>query len=156
MDDLANEFPAFNAAWKPFNQVYLTNGCVLNSHQMFTKAPINNLGHFNGQKIAGAGVDFDLAPPLRVSFNANKLLFHKTDTLEALRVQGPVRNDIGWDFSSAVIYRPGFIQNVVLRLSGAMLRPGDGFHDLFDNSEERGLYYSVLFNAVLTLSLIHI
>ena len=57
MDDLANEFPAFNAAWKPFNQVYLTNGCVLNSYQMFTKAPINNLGDFNGQKIAGAGVD---------------------------------------------------------------------------------------------------
>ncbi|MEO1251849.1 MAG: hypothetical protein AAFW81_05830 [Pseudomonadota bacterium] len=103
-----------------------------------------------GLILAGAGVDFDIAPPLRVSFNANHLWFHKTETLETLRVQGPIQRDIGWDFSSAVIYRPGFIQNVVLRLSGAMLRPGDGFHDLFDENEDRGLYYSVLFNAVLT------
>ena len=57
MDDLANEFPAFKAAWKPFNQIYLTNGCVLDSYQMFTKAPINSLSDFNGQKIAGAGVN---------------------------------------------------------------------------------------------------
>ncbi len=100
--------------------------------------------------LAGIGADFDITPPLRVSFNANHMWFHKTQTLETLRVQGPIDKEIGWDFSSAVIYRPGNIQNVVLRLSGAMLRPGDGFHDLFAENEDRGLYYSVLFNAVLT------
>ncbi len=100
--------------------------------------------------LAGAGADFDVLPPLRVSFNINRLWFHKTGTLETLRMQGAINNNIGWDASSAIIYRPGFIQNVVLRLSGAALRPGDGFNQLYDNNEGRNLYYSVLFNAVLT------
>lgn len=100
--------------------------------------------------LAGVGADFDVMAPLRISVNANRLWFHKTNTLEALRVQGNIDRDIGWDFSGSVIYRPGFIQNVVLRLSGAGLRPGDGFQDLFDDHERRGIYYSVLFNAVLT------
>lgn len=103
-----------------------------------------------GLILAGVGADFDVLPPLRISVNANRLWFHKTDTLEALRMQGGIDNSIGWDFSSAVIYRPGFIQNVVLRLSGAALRPERGFRDLFDNNEDDQLYYSVLFNAVLT------
>lgn len=103
-----------------------------------------------GLILAGIGADFDIAPPLRITFNANRLWFHKTETLQALRVQGAIDNDIGWDVSSAVIYRPGFVQNVVLRLSGAALRPNRGFKDLFDNNEDKPLYYSVLFNAVLS------
>ncbi len=103
-----------------------------------------------GLILAGVGADFDVLPPLRISFNANHLWFHKTDTLEALRVQGAIDNDIGWDISSAVIYRPKFIQNLVFRLSGAALVPSDGFRDLFDSNERDDLYYSVLFNAVLS------
>ncbi|XMO97897.1 hypothetical protein ABFZ83_05060 [Hyphococcus sp. DH-69] len=103
-----------------------------------------------GLILAGAGADFDVLPELRISLNANRLWFHKTDTLEALRVQGDIDNSIGWDLSSAAIYRPGFIQNVVLRLSGAALKPGDGFNALYDNNEKRDLYYSVLFNVVLS------
>ena len=103
-----------------------------------------------GLILAGAGADFDVLPELRVSVNLNHLWFQITDTLEALRVQGAIDNDIGWDASSAVIYRPDFIQNVVFRLSGAALRPGEGFKALYDNNENRDLYYSVLFNVVLT------
>ena len=40
-----------------FNQIYLTNGCVLDSYQMFTKKPVKSLADFKGQKIAGAGVN---------------------------------------------------------------------------------------------------
>ena len=57
MDKMAEDFPQFKAAWKPFNQIYLTNGCVLDSYQMFTKSPIKTLADFKGQKIAGAGVN---------------------------------------------------------------------------------------------------
>lgn len=103
-----------------------------------------------GLILAGAGADFDVLPALRLSANLNRLWFHKTDTLEALRMQGDIGNDIGWDVSAAAVYRPGFVQNVVLRLSGAALLPGDGFQDLFENTERDDLYYSVLFNAVLT------
>ena len=100
--------------------------------------------------LAGAGADFDVLPELRVSVNLNRLWFHKTDTLEALRVQGSIDRSIGWDYSAALTYRPDFIQNIVFRLSGAALEPGGGFRALYDNDEDRDLYYSVLFNAVLS------
>ena len=103
-----------------------------------------------GLILAGAGADFDVLPELRLSVNVNRLWFHKTDVIEALRVQGDIGKSIGWDYSAAVTYRPDFIQNVVFRLSGAALEPGDGFRALYDNNEDRDLYYSVLFNAVLT------
>lgn len=57
MDAMAEEFPQFKQAWKPFNQIYLTNGCVLDSYQMFTKQPVKSLADFKGKKIAGAGVN---------------------------------------------------------------------------------------------------
>ncbi len=103
-----------------------------------------------GLLLAGIGADFDVLPPLRLSFNVNHLWFQKTDVIEALRMQGDVGRDIGWDVSAAATYRPGFIQNVVFRLSGAALLPGGGFDDLFTNTERDSLYYSVLFNAVLS------
>lgn len=103
-----------------------------------------------GLILAGVGADFDVLPPLRLSFNVNHLWFQKTDVLESLRMQGDISRDIGWDVSTAAIYRPGFIQNVVFRLSGAALLPGEGLDDLFTNTERDSLYYSVLFNVVLS------
>ena len=103
-----------------------------------------------GLLLLGVGADADVLPSLRVSANANHLDFAKTGVLESLRHQGEVGHDIGWDLSTAAIWRPGFIQNVVLRLSGAVLLPGEGFNDLFDNADRRDAYYSVLLNAVVT------
>lgn len=57
MDAMAAKFPQFKAAWKPFNQVYLTNGCVLDSYQMFTKKKVTSMSAFKGMKVAGAGVN---------------------------------------------------------------------------------------------------
>ena len=70
--------------------------------------------------------------------------------LEALRKQGTIRNDIGWDLSAAAIWRPFATQNIVFRLSGALLQPGTGFRDLFANQPRDDRYYSVLANAILT------
>ncbi len=52
--------------------------------------------------------------------------------------------------SAAAIWRPHAIQNVVFRLSGAVLHAGTGFRDLFANETRDRRYYSVLFNAILT------
>ena len=103
-----------------------------------------------GTVLLGAGADFDITPPLRISVNANHLWFDKTEVLEALRIQGPIDNDIGWDVSTAAIYRPGFIQNFVFRLSGAALIPGEGFKDIYDNVDDEDYYYSVLFNGIVS------
>ena len=54
---------------------------------------------------------------------------------------------IGQDVSVAWIWRPYFSQNIVMRLSGAALRPGDGLADLYGDDDT---YYTVLGNLVLT------
>jgi hypothetical protein len=100
-----------------------------------------------GLKLLGVGGDFDVLPELRVSFNANQLWFENTSTLEVLRQQGSISDDIGIDLSLALIYRPKFIQNVVLRLSGAVLVPGQGYKDLYGDDDTP---YSVLGNFILS------
>src|SRR3546814_18912065 len=57
---------------------------------------------------------------------------------------------IGWDLSTAAIWRPKATQNIVLRLSAAALVSGDGFRDLFDSLGGGRTYYSILANAILT------
>jgi len=103
-----------------------------------------------GLILAGAGADFDLTPTLRISANANRLWFENTATLETLRNEGSISSDIGWDLSTAAIWRPKATQNMVFRLSTAALVSGNGFRDLFDNLGHDRTYYSVLANAVLT------
>ncbi len=99
-----------------------------------------------GVELYGLGADLDVLPELRVSANANKLFFEDTTILEVARNQGRIDSDIGWDLSLAFIYRPFFTQNIVGRLSGAVLVPGDGFRDLFVDQ----VSYSVLGNIILT------
>jgi hypothetical protein len=103
-----------------------------------------------GLILAGAGADFDLTPEFRLSANANKLWFEYPSTLQALRNEGSIPKDIGWDLSAAAIWRPKATQNLVFRLSGAALVAGEGFRDLFDRIGNSRTYYSILANVVLT------
>jgi hypothetical protein len=103
-----------------------------------------------GTILLGAGADFDILPKLRVSANVNHLWFADTAVLQALRNEGSIPRDIGWDLSVAAIYRPKFTQNLVLRASAAVLQPGAGFRDLFANSDRSKRYVSVLLNAIVT------
>ena len=103
-----------------------------------------------GTMLLGAGADFDLLPELRLSANANHLWFENAATLQALRNEGSIPKSIGWDLSTAAIWRPKATQNIVFRLSGATLLPGAGFRDLFSNSERNRNYYSVLGNLILS------
>lgn len=103
-----------------------------------------------GTILLGAGGDFDLLPTLRVSANLNHLWFANTAVLQALRNEGSIPRDIGWDLSAAAIWRPKLTQNLVLRASAAVLQPGAGFRDLFANSDRDRRYVSVLLNAIVT------
>jgi hypothetical protein len=104
-----------------------------------------------GTILVGAGVDADVTPEVRISANANHLWFHKTAVLEALRTEGSipkvdrVRFVGGCDLPSRSSRR-----NLVFRASAAVLQPGKGFKDLFDNNDRDKRYYSVLLNAILT------
>jgi hypothetical protein len=101
-----------------------------------------------GLRLLGIGADFDITPQSRVTGNLNELWFDNTATLEALRQQANIGRSIGTDASVAWTWRPYFTQNVIVRLSGAALRPGSGFKSLF--SSDHSLYYSVLANVILT------
>jgi hypothetical protein len=102
-----------------------------------------------GVLLLGVGTDVDVLPELRVSTNFNHLWFNNTEVLELLRQQGNIRNDIGWDLSTTANYRPFDTQNVILRASGAVLIPGDGFKDLFSSADADKVYYSVVLSAIL-------
>jgi len=99
-----------------------------------------------GVRLAGFGGDLDLTPELRLSANANHLWFDDATVLEVARNQGSIDRAIGWDLSTALIWRPFMQQNIVVRLSGAVLLPGEGFKDLFPDETP----YSVLTNLILT------
>ena len=103
-----------------------------------------------GTILLGAGADFDVAPQLRLSANANHLWFQNTATLQTLPNQANIGHDIGWDLSTAAIWRPKATQNIVLRLSGAVLVPGQGFQDLFANQSGDRNYYSLLANLLVS------
>jgi len=103
-----------------------------------------------GTVFIGAGADLDLTPEFRVSTNFNHLWFENTSSLQALRTEGSIPKDIGFDLSVATIWRPKATQNIVGRLSAAVLLPGKGFKDLFDNKKKNDAYVSILANVIVS------
>ncbi|HYB57533.1 MAG TPA: hypothetical protein VEK12_15310 [Alphaproteobacteria bacterium] len=103
-----------------------------------------------GLLLFGVGSDADILPELKLSTNANYLRFENTSVLEVLRQQGDIQERIGFDLSAALTYRPFFTQNVVLRLSGGILIPQQGFKDLYVTQDKQRYLYSVLADIVLT------
>lgn len=99
-----------------------------------------------GLVLLGLGVDADLSPRLRASINANQLFFADTAVLEAARNQGGIRRRIGADLSLSLTYRPFTSQNVILRVTGSMLVPQQGYKDLFGSDD---IPYSVFANLIL-------
>ncbi len=57
LDKLAEQFPEFKQELAAHNQVYLANGVVLDSYQLFTKTPVRALADLKGMKISGAGTN---------------------------------------------------------------------------------------------------
>lgn len=122
---------------------------VLNSLRSSKEEGQSNFNN-PGTVLLGAGADFDVTPQLRVTANVNHLAFADTAIIKALRQEGSISRDLGWDASISTIYRPQMIQNVVFRASGAVFDAGKGFKDLFSNRGRRDQYYSVLLNVILT------
>jgi len=97
----------------------------------------------------GAGADFDVLPQLRLLTNVSWLSWDSVQVLEILRQQQRISREIGWDLSAGLIYRPLFSNNIVLRVSGAVLIPVIGYQERFPE-RCREPPFSVLANLTLT------
>jgi hypothetical protein len=102
-----------------------------------------------GLFLLGVGGDFDIAPQVRLVANVNHLRFAETETLEFLRAQALRDNEIGFDLSAGIQWRPYFNQNMVINASGAVLLAGRGLRDLYGGQRHNTLY-STFVNALLT------
>ena len=93
--------------------------------------------------LVNAGADFDLTPKLKAFLNANFLRFERTEPLEFILLQAPIRHTIGVDYGTGVTYRPPLSENIVLTGGAAMLTPGDGFRDIYGGKTLFSLFGSV-------------
>ena len=84
-----------------------------------------------GLLLYNAGIDFELTPKLKLINNVSYLRFDHTEVLEMLRQDGSIDNEIGFDFSSGILYRPFLNNNVQVRLGVAALLPGAGLRNLY-------------------------
>jgi len=99
-----------------------------------------------GTMLAGVGSDHDLTPTLRVSTNFNHLWFADPTVVEVARNQAGVGRAIGFDLSTALIWRPLMSQNAVVRLSYAVLLPGAAFKQLFPGGHADSLLANITFS----------
>lgn len=100
-----------------------------------------------GLHLFNVGVDAEMTPKLKALFNVNYLRFVTTETLKMLLFQEKVREEIGWDLSAGIRYRPFLDNNVILLTGVAVFLPGQGFRDIYGDGSP--LFHSFT-NLILT------
>lgn len=95
--------------------------------------------------LANAGADFDITPKLKGFVNFNYLRFERTEPLEFLLFQTPIRHAIGEDAGIGVEYRPPLTENIVLTGGASALQPGQGFKDIYTGRTQFSLFGSAKF-----------
>jgi hypothetical protein len=96
--------------------------------------------------LVNAGTDIDITPKLKGFVNFNYLRFMRTEPLEDVLFQSPIRHNIGEDFGAGVTYRPPLSENIILTGGASMLQPGQGFRDIYTGRT----LFSVFGSAKLT------
>ncbi|HEV2103016.1 MAG TPA: carboxypeptidase-like regulatory domain-containing protein [Candidatus Acidoferrum sp.] len=96
--------------------------------------------------LVNAGTDIDITPKLKGFVNFNYLRFMRTEPLEYVLFQSPIRHNIGEDFGAGVTYRPPLTENIILTGGASMLQPGQGFRDIYTGRT----LFSVFGSAKLT------
>ena len=85
-----------------------------------------------GIYVFNLGADFDVTPKLRAFVNSNYLRFDRTEPLELLLFQRPIRHSIGTDVGAGFEYRPPLSENIVIRGGASALVPGQGLEDIYN------------------------
>ncbi|MGA8143608.1 MAG: carboxypeptidase-like regulatory domain-containing protein [Candidatus Acidiferrales bacterium] len=95
--------------------------------------------------LANIGANFDITPKLRGFANVNYLRFERTETLEQILFQAPIRHSIGFDSSIGVRYRPPLTENIAITAGAAALIPGQGLKDIYTGRVMYSVFTDVRF-----------
>ena len=98
-----------------------------------------------GIYVFNLGADFDVTPKLRAFVNTNYLRFDRTEPVELLLFQQPIRHSIGTDFGAGFEYRPPLSENIVVRGGASALVPGQGLQDIYNGRVLFSLFAKVKF-----------
>jgi hypothetical protein len=89
-----------------------------------------------GVYIFGLGAEFEVTPKLRTFLNANYILFAQTEPIETALMTPSVSNEVGWDLSLGIQYRPLHIDNIIISAGFGVLIPGSGYNDIYKTSAD--------------------
>ena len=98
-----------------------------------------------GIYIFNAGAEANLTTDLRGFANFSYLRFDRTEPLEIVLFQNPIRHSIGEDLGFGIKYRPKLNENIVVTAGTAALFPGAGLDNLYNSK--------VLLSGFATLAL---
>jgi len=98
-----------------------------------------------GIYVFNVGADLSVTPKLRAFVNSNYLRFDRTEPLELLLFQRPIRHSIGTDFGGGFEYRPPLSENIVVRGGASALVPGQSLHDIYNGKVLFSMFASVKF-----------
>lgn len=98
-----------------------------------------------GLRLLHAGADIELTPKIKILNNFSFLSFDETAVLEATRQDGSINRLIGYDFSTALLYRPLLNNHIQFRLGAALFFPSSGFENLFGG----GIRTQIFSNLIL-------
>lgn len=99
----------------------------------------------SGIYVFNLGADFDVTPKLRAFVNSNYLRFDRTEPLELLLFQRPIRHSIGTDLGAGFEYRPPLSENIVVRGGASALVPGQSLDDIYNGRTLFSVFASVKF-----------
>ncbi len=98
-----------------------------------------------GIYVFNLGADFEVTPKLRAFVNSNYLRFDRTEPLELLLFQRPIRHSIGTDVGAGFEYRPPLSENIVVRGGASALVPGQSLEDIYNGRVLFSLFANVRF-----------
>jgi hypothetical protein len=124
---------------------------LVNQNSIFPSMKSNKIqGQSNfvnpGIHFYNVGVDMNLTPKLRTTINASYLEFDETSAIELIQNQSPISEQIGYDLSLGVEWRPWLNNNVIIDIGASSFIPELGFKELLVDEE----LYAVTSKIILT------
>jgi len=115
-----------------------------------------------GVLIFGLGAEMEVTPKLRSFINGNYIRLAETDSIKTALLTSRADNEVGWDLSVGLQYRPLLTDNIIISAGFGTLIPGRGFKDIyqtstqpvtnFDPPDRRGRVDDFLYSGVLAIT----